>query len=256
VAKWFLAPLLAVVAVFGGWRASFAQSGQGERPQGDATTGQRLFGQDCAICHGADGKGTFQGPDITGSGLAAVDFQLRTGRMPLSAVNTGRPAPDYDDQQIADVLAYVSGFVHGIGIPSVDITNADRANGFELYELNCAACHQSAGTGGILAHDITVPAVRGDDPVVVVEAMRTAPGQMPEFGFDAFSEDDARDIAAYAHYLGSPRDAGGLNLGHSGPVTEGLVAAFVGLAAMVAIARMLGTRLELPGESRKTKTGT
>jgi ubiquinol-cytochrome c reductase cytochrome c subunit len=231
--------VLAVAAALGGWRATAAQ---GERPQGDEDRGARLYGMDCAVCHGPEGRGTYRGPDISTVGLASVDFQLRTHRMPLAPQESRRPAPKYDDQQITDVLAYVSSFVSGPPIPEVEIANGSVSNGQALYELNCAACHQSVGSGGILANNVKVPALTHSDPVEVVEAMRTAPGQMPRFGPDAFSDDDARDIAAYVQDLHDPEDRGGLNLGHYGPVPEGLVAVALGLGAVVSVARLLGTR--------------
>jgi ubiquinol-cytochrome c reductase cytochrome c subunit len=239
VRKWIAALALAAIAVLGGWRASAAQ---GERPQGDAERGARLYGTDCAVCHGSDGRGTYRGPDISMVGLASVDFQLRTRRMPLEPQESRRPAPKYDAQEIADVLAYVSGFVNGPQIPEVDTAAASISNGQALYELNCAACHQSVGSGGILANNVKVPALTSSDPVEVVEAMRTAPGEMPRFGPEAFSDDDARDIAAYVQQLHDPEDRGGLNLGHYGPVPEGLVAVALGLGAAIGVARLLGTR--------------
>ena len=51
----------------------------------------------CASCHGVDGEGVEdRGPPLTDEGPAAVDFVLRTGRMPMAAPNmqaTARPGP-------------------------------------------------------------------------------------------------------------------------------------------------------------------
>ena len=48
---------------------------------------------DCAICHGADAKGTNRGPSLVGVGRASVDYELTTGRMPITnpAVELGNP---------------------------------------------------------------------------------------------------------------------------------------------------------------------
>jgi ubiquinol-cytochrome c reductase cytochrome c subunit len=162
--------------------------------------------------------------------------------MPLSPQESGRPAPDYDDEMIADVLTYVSSFVEGPEIPEVDTSAASVSNGQSFFQLNCAACHQSVGSGGILANDVQVPSLRHSTPVEVVEAMRTGPGRMPVFGPESFGPDDARDTAAYVEYLHDPNDRGGLDLGHYGPVPEGLVAVALGLGGAVMAARLLGTR--------------
>src|SRR4051812_32300157 len=44
---------------------------------------QRTYQADCAVCHGAAGRGTAAGPPIAGAGRASVDYYLSTGRMPL-----------------------------------------------------------------------------------------------------------------------------------------------------------------------------
>jgi ubiquinol-cytochrome c reductase cytochrome c subunit len=62
--------------------ATEQRRGQGT---GDAERGQRLFLVGCAYCHGQNGDGTAQGPDLRGVGAAAADFQLSTGRMPNTA---------------------------------------------------------------------------------------------------------------------------------------------------------------------------
>src|SRR4051794_6647907 len=47
-----------------------------------AADGAQIWTRDCAFCHGDRGQGSFQGPAITTSGTASVDFMVRTGRMP------------------------------------------------------------------------------------------------------------------------------------------------------------------------------
>jgi ubiquinol-cytochrome c reductase cytochrome c subunit len=233
------AGVLVAAAALGGWRAASAHV---PAPAGDPARGRALYGADCAVCHAPDGTGTHRGPDITSVGTASVDFQLRTGRMPRSPQETRRPAPDYDASEIADVLAYVSTFVDGPAIPEDDLSGASVAAGQRFFQLNCAACHQSVASGGVLANDVQVPSLRDSSAVDVIEAMRTGPGRMPVFGPDSFSDENARDTAAYVEYLHDPDDRGGLDLGHYGPVPEGLVAVALGLGGAVGAARLLGTR--------------
>jgi ubiquinol-cytochrome c reductase cytochrome c subunit len=213
-----------------------------------AGRGQQIYTGDCAFCHGPTGQGTFQGPDITQAGTAAVDFQVSTGRMP-KAYPLHREKPKYTADDIKALVDYTSGFVTGPAVPSVDLAAADVAHGGELYRLNCAACHQMVASGGVLAYDVVVPSLRGSTATQVVEAMRTGPGQMPVFDKTTFSDDDAANIAAYVNELHDPADRGGLSLGHFGPVPEGLVAIVLGLGAMVLITRMLGTRSRPPGSA-------
>jgi mono/diheme cytochrome c family protein len=73
---------------------------------GDAYRGDTVFQQNCAVCHGAGGKGGSAGPRLAGATLtvARVKAQIDAGggAMPPRIVS-GR------DEQ--DVLAYVAGIV-------------------------------------------------------------------------------------------------------------------------------------------------
>ena len=48
-------------------------------------------------------------------------------------------------------------------------------------------------------------------------------------------------IVRYVEYLQHPRDRGGQNLGHLGPIPEGFIAWAVGLLALVLVVRWIGT---------------
>ncbi len=239
----------AIVVVLVGLAASLtlvrgADRAGASQPEAQRASGEQLWRGDCAVCHGARGKGSPRAPDITRAGLASIDFQVSTGRMPLDDPDqpTGRRQPDYDRAEIDAIVEYTSAFVQGPDVPDVDLAEADVPNGATLYMTHCASCHQTAGGGGVLAYGKEAPALRASTPVQVVEAMRTSPGLMPNFGEDAIDDDEARDIAAYVDYLRDPRDPGGLSLGRLGPVPEGAVAIVVGLGALVIVARWLGTR--------------
>jgi|SRR5581483_5103257 len=213
---------------------------------GAPSTGQALYQQDCAVCHGGSGEGSFRGPPLTDVGQAAVDFMLTTGRMPLTAPagDVPRAAPKYSPDQIRALLAYTARFVAGPPVPDVDraVASADVSEGGDLYRLNCASCHQAVGAGGALAYGTTAPPLDAATPTQVVEAMRIGPGSMPKFGGDQIDDKGAADVAAYVQYLRDPNDRGGFALWHLGPVPEGLVAWAVGLGLLLVYVRWLGTR--------------
>ena len=219
---------------------------------GSPVTGAQIWQQDCAVCHGPEGRGSFQGPAIDRSGTAAVDFMVRTGRMPLAFRGelAGEPADrdqpgtaSYTDGQIRDLVAYTAGFVEGPeAVESVDVAGADVAAGGELYRLDCAACHQLAGSGGALAYGTNGPPLTGSAPAEVVEAMRVGPGSMPVFPRSQVSDEEATQIAAYVDYLHDPVDRGGAALWHIGPVGEGLVAWVFGVGGIVLVCLWLGQR--------------
>jgi len=72
--------------------------------EGDPAAGEGVYASECASCHGADGEG--------GSGPAMEDAlhhgDAETVEVILDGIG-GMPAHDYlDDQEIADVLAYIT----------------------------------------------------------------------------------------------------------------------------------------------------
>jgi ubiquinol-cytochrome c reductase cytochrome c subunit len=245
----FLAvPVAAILGfvVLGGWRTSaHAQSTPSDpnaftRSQVDE--GHQLFLVHCSSCHGPDGAGTASAPSIITAGAAAADFQLRTGRMPLSNPKElpVRHAPAFPDAQIRALVAYVASLDNGPPIPTV--LPGHLPDGNQLYSLNCAQCHNAAGAGGALGYGDIVPPLHHATALDVVEAARTGPGPMPVFGPDTLSDQQVSDIAAYVQYLHRPDDRGGFGLGHLGPIPEGFVGWVVGLGLLLLAARLIGTR--------------
>jgi len=208
---------------------------------GDADRGRRLFLTGCASCHGQNGEGTSQGPDLRGVGAASADFQLSTGRMPNTAPDrqsVTKRSP-YTSREIDDLVAFVASLGSGPPIPHVHDPPGDLQEGGQLFLDNCAACHSAAGNGGALSVGRDAPTLHGATPVEVAEAVRTGPGNMPVFGPGTFTPEQVNSIVRYVEYLKKPQDPGGLSLGLVGPITEGLVAILVGLGALMLITRWI-----------------
>lgn len=213
-------------------------------PAIDQHQGRGLWLQNCATCHAASGTGSDRGPDISRRGTAAVDFQVRTGRMPLDDPDQQmeRRSPAFDPEEIAALVDYTSTFVDGPPAGGISIRDADLTRGGELYRAECAACHQAVGAGGALSNGDTVPSLYQATPREVREAVRTGPGSMTPFSRQLLDDDKMADVAAYVDHLKEPGDRGGFDLGHLGPVPEGLVALVAGLGSLVLVTRWLGTR--------------
>lgn len=206
--------------------------------------GRELYLTGCAGCHGADARGTSQGPTLWGVGAAAADFMLSTGRMPLSdpSVQAIRKPPAYSPDEIAALVAYVGSLGNGPPIPNVDLGRADLANGGVLYRLNCAPCHAATGNGGALSYGRNAPNLDQATSVQIAEAMRVGPGQMPVFGPDTLTDRQVDDIVAYVRDLRDPSDPGGYSAGHAGPIPEGLIALLVGVGGLLLVARRIEAR--------------
>jgi ubiquinol-cytochrome c reductase cytochrome c subunit len=196
--------------------------------------GHELFLQSCSSCHGVFAQGTTNvAPSLIGVGGAAVDFQVSTGRMPATALSAEnqREKPRFDPAQIAALAAYIQSLGGGPAVPSAAMVNPAAGNyalGQQLFEANCAACHNFDGSGGALINGASAPALTQSTPRQIYEAMLTGPEAMPVFNDLTVTPQEKRDIIAFVTQVRSQPNPGGLSLGRVGPVTEGLVA-FLGL---------------------------
>jgi ubiquinol-cytochrome c reductase cytochrome c subunit len=215
--------------------------------------GRELYETSCVSCHGPEGEGLsipggVTAPNIQNVGELGADFMLRTGRMPLAqpAPQSPEKPPAYTDSEIRALVRYVGSLGDGPPIPDVDTSSADLVNGGDLFRANCQPCHNASAIGGALSYGNHAPSLQGVEATQVVEAMRFGPGQMPQFGEDIFSDDEANDIAAYVEYLHDPADPGGAGLGHSGPTAEGFVAWFVAIPAAILAVRWITSEHRRP----------
>jgi ubiquinol-cytochrome c reductase cytochrome c subunit len=207
--------------------------------------GRALFAVGCGSCHGLNGEGQttsmIQGPSLVGVGAAAVDFQVSTGRMPMARPAAQAPVkpPEYNEQEIAALAAFVASLGPGPDVPSPSLYNPasisenDIARGGELFRTNCSACHNFEGAGGALPGGKYAPSLIGVSNKRLYEAMITGPQQMPVFSDEVMRPEDKRAIIAYLTDLHERPSQGGLALGGLGPVSEGLWAWILGLGTLM-----------------------
>ena len=201
--------------------------------------GEKLFGANCATCHGAGAQGTDDGPSLIGAGAASVNFQVGTGRMPLAFQGPQgmvKPA-QFTEEQTLQMAAYVASLAPGPGLPETQYLQGDGdiANGATLFRINCAMCHNVAAAGGALTEGKFAPKLTGVAATHVYEAMVTGPQNMPVFSDTNLTPQDKSDIISYLKYIEDKPAVGGLTLGSIGPVAEGLFIWITGLGAVVAL---------------------
>ncbi len=207
--------------------------------------GKTLFVENCSSCHGDTAEGSSRAPNLQGLGAATIDFWVSTGRMPLADPTiqaTSKPSR-FTRQQTLAIDAYVSSLAKGgPAIPIVNLGAASISAGEGLFSTNCAACHTITGVGDALADSIYAPSLYPATPTQIAEAVRTGPGNMPRFGTGNFSNQQVADITKYVQYLQHPNNAGGIGLGHIGPVTEGFVGILIGLGSLMIAGYWIGGR--------------
>lgn len=210
--------------------------------------GEKLFVQSCASCHGIGGVGTDEAPSLVGAGEAAADFQLSTGRMPLTAEQAQaqeRP-PVYNDEEITAISKYVGSLGAGPANPTAAQLNYEGANltlGGELFRTNCSQCHNFSGQGGALSNGKYAPNIRNASPMQIWQAMLTGPENMPVFSNQTMSDSDKQAIIKFIRNADEEPTYGGWDGGSIGPVSEGLTVFLVVIGLLVGVAVWIGAKV-------------
>lgn len=119
-------------------------------------TGQSLFQQQCAFCHGRDAAGGETGPDLTRSELVAQDKNgdkigpvIRNGRPEKGMPKFGLP-----DQDIAALVTFIheqklraesqQGGRRGVDVSDLQTGNAEAGKAYFNGAGRCASCHSAS----------------------------------------------------------------------------------------------------------------
>ncbi|WP_426416838.1 cytochrome-c oxidase, cbb3-type subunit III [Aestuariirhabdus sp. LZHN29] len=164
--------------------------------------GQRIFANNCALCHGSDARGAFGFPNLTdgawlyGGSATAIKASVsdgRKGQMPAWGAVIG-------DQGVTNVTAYVRS-LSGL---EVNADAAQMAAGKKVFDATCAACHGAAGEGNQalgapnLADNVWL---YGSSPARVAYTIRNGRnGVMPPWN-DILGEDKVHLVSAYIYSL-------------------------------------------------------
>jgi len=241
------ARMLAALALAGGVYTAFAPGAFADDDRqlsASAQEGKALFDNSCISCHGRNAEGVEgRGPSLIGVGSASVEFQVGTGRMPMTRQESQaeEKPPQFDKAETKQLGQYIQELGGGPEIPSGDLTVSLEehpealADGGELFRINCTSCHGFGGGGGALSSGKYAPSLHDSSAEEIYAAMLTGPQNMPVFGDNELTPDEKREVITYIKMqLQEEKDPGGLfNLGRYGPVTEGLAIFVVGITILV-----------------------
>jgi quinol---cytochrome-c reductase cytochrome c subunit len=209
--------------------------------------GRQLYETSCITCHGQNLQGVpDHGPSLIGVGSAAVYFQVTTGRMPVTRqeAQVESKKPKFDEAETVQIASYVQSVGGGPEIPTGDLRGSDAnlAEGGELFRLNCAACHNFAGSGGALSAGKYAPSLKNATDKVLWTAMLSGPQNMPVFSNNQLTTEQKQAITNYIVTLNEQKDPGGASIGRLGPVPEGLVIWVVGIGAIMLMILWIGAK--------------
>lgn len=138
----------------GDLRAQLLDQDHGQYSRADVEAGQRLYGPQCQVCHGA-----------TGDGVPGID--LRLGRFRRAASDedlarvivtgvpgTGMPGFALQPGELQGLVAFIrAGFDPGSA--AVRVGDAGRGRALFSGKAECASCHRVNGAGPRLAPDLS-----------------------------------------------------------------------------------------------------
>lgn len=178
-------------------------------------TGRQLFGDNCAACHGRDGKGRANYPDLTdddwlwGGGPEFIEQTMRVGintRHPESRI-AQMPAFGRDQMLEREQVRSVAAYVYSLSHPDYSVPgNIDRIEaGREVFLTNCAPCHGEDANGSLDfgAPNLTDPywLYGGDLDTIIASVHGGRQGHMPTWD-ERLTTAEIRTLALYVYDLG------------------------------------------------------
>jgi cytochrome c oxidase cbb3-type subunit 3 len=207
--------LLFVICLMGWlWAAAPAEA---QEPVGDPKEGGELYVENCAMCHGTDGKGrvgaslsAFPGIKVDSALKQSIKDGVEGSVMPAWGQASGGPLTD---QEIDDIVAYIIAAFGGTAplapaptyqaptIPPLPAVEGDPSTGSLVYQANCKVCHGDRGEGRF--GSTLAKAWSGNQTAVYVQQVvregvqgSTMPAWADENG-GPLSEEMIRDVTAF-----------------------------------------------------------
>lgn len=169
-----------------------------------------LYRDNCSACHGREARGQTGFPDLTDdhwlwSGSPEdIEYTL------LHGINSEDPDTRYAEMpafgreewlgrgEIVDVVEHV------LQISGQDHDPAAAARGVEVFDGNCASCHNDAGVGGLEngAPDLTDTTwIYGGDRTALRQTLQNGRAGVMPFWADRLTDAEIRKLTLYVYWL-------------------------------------------------------
>ncbi|MGH8930166.1 MAG: c-type cytochrome [Egibacteraceae bacterium] len=232
-----------------------------EPSQEQVRQGALIYQQQCAQCHGGDGRGALvrgtdrQAPPLRGLEVAYADLVLRAGRMPPvgDPFDNRLRQPTVTGEARESLIAWMTQEFALTGqIPEAMPGNASA--GLQVYQQQCAHCHGATGAGGVAGAGAFTPPLTEYDPVVIAEAIRVGPFAMPRFTQSQITDQEVNDVVGYLQFVEDEPRSPIFGLVELNPV---YAAGFVALATLVLLFSLFwigGTPAWFPDPRKDSKS--
>jgi len=175
--------------------------------------GESAFGDNCAVCHGVNGRGNVGYPSLQDDvwlwdgSLEGIEYTLLHGiRHPGKPETRFSIMPSFGadglltEAQIEDTTQYV------LSLSGKDADASAAARGAEIYASQCASCHADDGTGmrELGAPDLTdAETLFGDDAETIYNTIYYARNSHMPAWEDRLDHPTIKALAVYVHTLGA-----------------------------------------------------
>jgi putative heme-binding domain-containing protein len=131
-----------------------AQDHAGQYTQADIERGSRLYGANCAFCHGAAGD-AIPNVDLRSGKFRKAVSDEDLGRVIVAGVpGTAMPPHKFQDAELTGIVAYVRS-MRGVRTAAVAVGDARRGQEIFAGKGACMSCHRVNGQGSRLAPDLS-----------------------------------------------------------------------------------------------------
>ena len=131
-----------------------AQDHVGQYSQTDIDRGSRLYGANCAFCHGAAGD-AISNVDLRSGKFRKAVSDEDLGRLIVAGVpGTAMPPHKFQDAELTGIVAYVRS-MRDVHAAAVAVGDARRGQEIFAGKGACRSCHRVNGQGSRIAPDLS-----------------------------------------------------------------------------------------------------